>query len=114
MLKTLMAGALVLAVALPLKAQVGPGLGSTDHRGNVAFTSSQENYARVCTNQGNGRLSLRNGPGQGFTKIKEIPNGHALLLLDGKYDSQGFYWWKVVHNSNQGWVRADYVCDDPQ
>lgn len=109
MLKTLMASALILTVVSPVKAERGPGLGYTD-----TINANIQAHPHVCTNDQDGRLSLRKGPGQRFRSIKQIPNGHALILVEGKYDSQGFYWWKVLHNRSQGWVRADYVCDDPQ
>ncbi len=107
MLKTLMASALILAVALPVKAQVGPGMGPTDR---VARGIN----AQVCTRNRNGRLSLRTGPGRDYRKIKEIPNGHTLALNFSEYGNDGFRWWNVYHNGNQGWVRSDYVCGDPQ
>ena len=109
-LKTLMACILILGAASPVTAQVGPGLGRTD----TASSYRTENYANVCTRKSNGRLSLRNGPGQQYNKIKEISNGNAVALVGGQYSSDGFYWWKVLHNGNQGWVRADFVCGDPQ
>lgn len=110
MLKTLMACTLILGVASRVKAQVGPGLGRTD----TVSSSGTERYANVCTRKSNGRLSLRTGPGQQHNKIKEIPNGNAVALAGGQYGSDGFYWWNVLHNGSRGWVRADYVCGDPQ
>jgi hypothetical protein len=115
MQKIVLASALLLAVALPVKAQTGPGLGETDYRGNLVSNSSGgERYARVCTNDYNGRLSMRMGPGTQYNKIKEIPNGHYLGLVSGEYSRDGFYWWQVLHNGNRGWVRSDFVCGDPQ
>lgn len=111
MFKTIVTSAFLLAAALPVKAQVGSGLGVTDY---VNHSSSQATYAQVCTRSGNGRLSLRMGPGTNFGKIKEIPNGHTVALSSGKYASDGFYWWNIYHNGSQGWVRSDYVCGDPQ
>lgn len=110
MLKTLMTCTLILGVALPVKAQVGPGLGRTD----VVSSYETERYANVCTRQPNGRLSLRTGPGQRYNKIKEIANGNLVALVGGQYSSDGFYWWNVLHDGNRGWIRADYVCGDPQ
>ncbi|MEM9275897.1 MAG: SH3 domain-containing protein, partial [Cyanobacteria bacterium P01_F01_bin.143] len=69
---------------------------------------------RVCTRSARGRLSLRTGPGRGYSKVKEIPNGHIVALRNGEYATDGFYWWYVSHNGSNGWVRADYVCGDPQ
>jgi uncharacterized protein YraI len=102
-------GVLFLAAALPVNAQVGPGLGASDH-----VASGVESYAQVCTSQSRGRLSLRTGPGQNFGKIKEIPNGHTVGLIKGGYGQDGFWWWNVSHNNSRGWVRADYICGDPQ
>lgn len=110
MFRTLMAYTLILGVASPVKAQVGPGLGRTD----VVSSYRTEHYANVCTRQPNGRLSLRIGPGQQYKKIKEIRNGNLVALVGGQYSSDGFYWWNVLHNGSHGWVRADYVCGDPQ
>lgn len=112
MMKTLMTGALILTAALPASAQVGPGLGVTDSISGRY--SRSESYAMVCTKNHNGRLSLRTGPGMNFGKIKEIPNRHTVGLNYGQYGVDGFWWWNVYHNGYQGWVRADYVCGDPQ
>lgn len=104
MLKTLMASTLILAFAIPVKAQVGPGLGATDH------VAGNFEYAQVCTSSRNGRLSLRTGPGQNYPKIKEISNGHTLAVNHSEYGKDGFRWLNVYHNGSSGWVRADYVC----
>lgn len=109
MFKTFAISVLILTAALPVKAQVGPGLGVTDH-----VASGVKRYAQVCTSDSNGRLSLRTGPGQNFGKIKEIPNGHSVGLVTGQYSQDGFWWWNVHHNGSRGWVRSDYVCGDPQ
>ncbi|MCU0536854.1 MAG: SH3 domain-containing protein [Hydrococcus sp. Prado102] len=109
MLKFFATGVLFLATTLPVKAQVGPGLGSSDR-----VASGVQSYAQVCTNSSSGRLSLRTGPGQNFGKIKEIPNGHTVGLIKGGYSQDGFWWWNVIHNNSRGWVRSDYVCGDPQ
>lgn len=109
--KILLASALTLTFALPIKAQVGPGANSSDipyGRGGDTI------YAQVCTNEPNGRLSLRSGPGQNYRKIKEIRNGDTLALNSSQYDNRGFRWWSVYHNGSRGWVRADYVCGDPE
>lgn len=107
--KLLFASLLTLAMALPVNSQVGPGKNPTD----IADGGGQELYATVCTNSTNGRLSLRSGPGTNYAKIKEISNGHKLALIDSQYGKDGFRWWEVYHNNSRGWVRADYVCGDP-
>ncbi|MFB2882282.1 SH3 domain-containing protein [Floridanema aerugineum] len=113
MLKTLMASVLILGIVFPVTAQEGPGRGRTDYNPDMA--QGRQQLARVCTrDQSGGRLSLRTGPGREYGKVKEIPNGQAVRLIDGQYGPDGYYWWRVSHNGRQGWVRADYVCDDPQ
>ncbi|GBF81540.1 SH3 domain-containing protein [Aphanothece sacrum] len=116
MWKTIIASAIFLGVAiLPLKAQVqvGPGCGRTDgycRRG----TGGENPYGRVCTNQRDGRLSMRSGPGQNYQKLTEIPNGRTIAIYEGQYGPDGIYWWQANYNGRGGWVRADYVCNDPQ
>lgn len=115
MLKTLLTGAMLLGIALPLNAQVqvGPGCGRTD--GNcLRGIGGQNPYGRVCTNQAGGRLSLRSGPGQNYGKILEIPNGSSVALSEGSYGPDGIYWWHANYNGRSGWLRSDYVCNDPQ
>lgn len=111
MWKTLLATAVVLTAALPVQAQIGPGLSSNDYIGR---NGDDEYYAQVCTRQRNGRLSLRSGPGQEYRKLKEISNGHRVALTNSEYGRDGFRWWNVLHNGNSGWVRADYVCGEPE
>ncbi|WP_235658723.1 SH3 domain-containing protein, partial [Fischerella thermalis] len=104
MFKCFLGSALILAAALPVKAEIGPGLGRTD------IASSTDDVPYVCTNDDNGRLSLRSGPGTNFRKIKEIPNGNSVNILSGQYGRDRYYWWNVRHERSLGWVRADYVC----
>ena len=110
MVKSLFVSILILGMGLPVKAQVGPGLGSTDAVSNY----QTERYASVCTSQSNGRLSMRMGPGQEHRKIKEVTSGQLVALVNGTYSPDGFYWWNVLHNGSRGWVRSDYLCGDPQ
>lgn len=109
MQKILVASLLTLAIALPVKAQVGPGAGAAD-----VPAGGQGTYAYVCTRDRTGRLSLRAGLGQNYRKIKEVRNGNTLALITSAYDKAGFRWWNVYHNGSRGWVRADYVCGDPE
>ena len=110
MFKTLLASILIAGAALPAAAQTGPGLGYTDY----VSRSNNTRYGRICTRNYNGRLSLRTGPGQGYQKILEIPNQRYVPLYSGQYAVDGFWWWNVNYNNYNGWVRADYVCEDPQ
>ncbi|MDM9381213.1 SH3 domain-containing protein [Chlorogloeopsis sp. ULAP01] len=109
MLKIFMTGALILAAALPARAQVGPGLGRTD-----SIASRPQSYAQVCTNDVYGRLSVRSGPGRNFRKLKEITNGQLVGLMSGQYGQDGFWWWRISHQNGSGWARADFLCGDPQ
>ncbi len=111
MFKSLLTSIFLVILALPVTAQVGPGRGPTDYNPNY---DARRSSGRVCTRSARGRLSLRTGPGTGYYKVKEIPNGHLVALRDGQYGNDGFYWWYVTHNGSDGWVRSDYVCGDPQ
>ena len=110
MIKTLLASILITGACLPSLAQVGPGLGSSDY----VSRRNRAQYGRICTRTQNGRLSLRTGPGQGYYKLTEIPNQRYVPLYSGQYSNDGFWWWNVDYNGHGGWVRADYVCEDPQ
>ncbi len=57
---------------------------------------------------------MRSGPGRNFSKLKEIPNREGVVLMGGKYSQDGFWWWRISHDGDAGWVRADYICNDPQ
>lgn len=99
MLKTLVTGALIVtASSLPAIAQVRPGLGRSD-----SIASSPQSYAQVCTNDIDGRLSVRSGPGRSFPKLGEIPNGQIVGLISGQYRrinqrSIPTRWFLVVEN----------------
>ena len=112
MLKTLMASAFILAAALSASAQVGPGQGPTDYR--PTGQGGQPAYGQVCTRQGSGRLNLRSNPTTNSRVVNQIPNGRNLELYDGGYSSDGFWWWRTRYGNSWGWVRADYICGDPQ
>ncbi len=112
MFKTLLTAAILLAIALPVDAQVGPGCGPTD--GNCGTGGRRPASGRVCTRDARGRLSMRTGAGRNYGKILEIPNRTYITLSAGGYDSNGIYWWRTYYNGRSGWVRSDYVCGDPQ
>ncbi|MBD2778104.1 SH3 domain-containing protein [Iningainema tapete] len=109
MFKAFLTGALILtSAALPAAAQeIGPGIGGT----RVA----NESYyvAHVCTNNSNGRLSLRTGPSQSNRKIMELSNRTNIDVLGNIEGRDGFVWFKVRYNVTgaNGWVRSDYVCN---
>ncbi|MBD2357477.1 SH3 domain-containing protein [Tolypothrix sp. FACHB-123] len=103
MFKLFMASALIFAAALPVGAQeVGPGVGRT--------TRSTGYLAYVCTNDVGGTLTLRTGPGKNYRQMRQIRAGNNIRVMDSTRSSDGFEWFKVVHNNKQGWVRSDYVC----
>jgi hypothetical protein len=114
MLKTFITSAVLLTLTtLPTQAQFGPACGPSD--GNCQPRSGGQNpYGRICTHQRNGRLSMRTGPGRNYNKITEIPNGNIVALSGGQYGTDGIYWWRANYNGRGGWVRSDYVCNDPQ
>lgn len=105
-------GSSILAVAIGFSASVlakeetGPGLGETDREHNQV--------AEVCTKDKSGSLILRGGPGKEYKKVSTISNGAKIVLDEGTYGEDGFYWWKITYKGKTGWVRADYVCGDPQ
>jgi uncharacterized protein YgiM (DUF1202 family) len=107
MFKTILATTLIASSTISVQAQTGPGSNNSRYYSDT--------YAQVCTyNTSQGRLSMRGGPGTNYRKIKEIPNGHTVGLVQGRYGSDGFWWWLALHNGTQGWVRSDYVCGDPE
>ena len=72
MLKTFITSTLIITAALPVKAQVGPGLGPSD-----AIADNRGTYASVCTRTAQGRLSMRTGPGTYYNKITFILYNHV-------------------------------------
>jgi uncharacterized protein YgiM (DUF1202 family) len=108
MFKAFLAGALILtSAALPAAAQeVGPGIGGRR-------LISSEYVAHVCTNNSDGRLSLRTGPGKSNRKIMELSNNTNINVLSSINGQDGFMWFRVRHDGTgaKGWVRSDYVCN---
>ena len=99
-MKILTATALLLAIALPATAQVGP-----------AYRSAQGNsYGNVCTAERGSSLSLRSGPGKNYRVLTQVRDGNGISLNNSQYGRDGFKWWLTSANGRQGWVRADYVC----
>ncbi|MGK7877188.1 MAG: hypothetical protein AB4426_28995 [Xenococcaceae cyanobacterium] len=126
-MKGLIAAASALVIALPAAAQVGPGMGPTDYiytspgSRNVIYIgggnpSTPVGFGQVCTrNQRYGRLNLRRAPSTyANPPLVEIPNRVGLNLYGGVYGNDNFWWWYTRYGNNWGWVRADYVCGDPQ
>lgn len=62
-------------------------------------------------------LSVRDGPGTGYTRIDVAPSGTGGTIIDGPVDSDGYTWWNVDYDgsvktgwSAQGssWLEQDY------
>ncbi|AFY31837.1 SH3 domain-containing protein [Calothrix sp. PCC 7507] len=106
MFKALLAGALILTAILPAAAEeVGPGVGGRN------YTSAEGYNAHVCTNESDGSLSVRTGPGKGNRKILELSNRTNISVLDRRNGRDGFVWFRVRKGEVTGWVRSDYICD---
>ena len=113
MLKTLMASIILVgATALPMQAQrQGPGCGPYDNcRGG---RGGQGYYGQICTNDRNGRLNVRNGPGVNYRRWTQVRNGQTVMIVNSAmgHDGGRYRWQQVYINGRKGWVRADYVCD---
>jgi uncharacterized protein YraI len=105
MFKLFMASALIFAAALPVVAEeVGPGVGR--------ISSSDGYVASVCTNDVGGSLTLRTGPGRNYKKIRQIPAGNNIRVIDSTKTDDGFEWFKVTYKNSRGWVRSDYICNN--
>ncbi|NBD31977.1 MAG: SH3 domain-containing protein [Cyanobacteria bacterium] len=98
---------LFVATATPSQAQTGPALGVSDYRVNRP-------QPHICTRDASGKLNIRTGPSTYERAITQIPNGMPVYLHYGDYAADGFWWWNVTSNRVRGWVRSDYVCNDPQ
>jgi chitinase len=62
-------------------------------------------------------LSVRDGPGTGYTYLDTAPGGTGGTVIDGPVDSDGYTWWRVDYDggvqtgwSAQGpdWLERDY------
>ncbi|MEH2447068.1 MAG: SH3 domain-containing protein [Nostoc sp.] len=106
MLKIFLAGALILTAILPAAAEeIGPGIGGRN-------SISAEGYsAHVCTNESDGNLSLRNGPGKSNRKITELSNKTNINVLNSTNGQDSFVWFRIRRGEITGWVRSDYVCN---
>jgi uncharacterized protein YgiM (DUF1202 family) len=103
-MKILTATALLLAIALPASAQVGPAYSNR--------VSDNITYGTVCTVERGSRLSVRSGPGKNYRVLDRVIDGRMITL--GSYQSgrDGFQWVRTFADGRrQGWVRADYICD---
>jgi uncharacterized protein YraI len=98
-MKILTATALLLAIALPATAQVGP-----------AYVSQNSNYGTVCTVERGSSLSVRSGSGKNYRVLTQVRDGNGIAVNSGQQGRDGFRWLSASANGRQGWVRADYIC----
>ncbi|MEH2191364.1 MAG: SH3 domain-containing protein [Nostoc sp.] len=106
MFKAFLVGGLILTAILPAAAEeVGPGFGGRNYVSNEGYN------AHVCTNDSDGSVSVRSGPGKGNSKILELSNKTNISVLDRQNGRDGFTWFRVRRGEITGWARADYICD---
>jgi uncharacterized protein YgiM (DUF1202 family) len=102
-MKILVISALLLSIALPAMAQVGP-----------AYSKRYSQYlmttGTICTKEISSSLSLRSGPGRSYRVLAKIHNGNSVILEGERYGQDGFRWLQAFSKGQQGWIRADYVC----
>jgi hypothetical protein len=58
-------------------------------------------------------LSFRQEPGLQTGRIKYLPEGTVLRVIDGPRDADGLVWWKLQSNTDAndtGWAAADYLA----
>ena len=55
-----------------------------------------------------GNLNLREGPGEAFEIINQVPGGYKFKVVDSRKDGGGHRWYKT--NINDGWVKSVYVA----
>jgi uncharacterized protein YgiM (DUF1202 family) len=103
-----MAGAVILASALPASANTAKL--SSPQIGNRILLS-QNSTARVCTRDRGGRLNVRSGPGTRYRVAFQLPN-RAFVSIYNSTDTTygGYYWYQVGYGNLVGWVRGDFIC----
>lgn len=69
----------------------------------------------VRTWNGNSNVNLRQQPTtNNSTVLKTIPDQSLIPLYGGFYSEDNYWWWLTEYQGNRGWIRADFVCGDPQ
>jgi hypothetical protein len=57
-------------------------------------------------------LSFRQDPGLQAQRLKYLPEGAVLRVIDGPKDADGLKWWKLQNKNDAndiGWAAADYL-----
>ncbi|MBR5232175.1 MAG: SH3 domain-containing protein [Clostridia bacterium] len=80
--------------------------GAIPSDGSIRF--GEYRFATVVTSSANGTLKLRKGPGTGYGKVTEIPNGTRIVV---RAKSNG--WCNVYWGDKVGYVDASYLNIDP-
>jgi hypothetical protein len=63
-------------------------------------------------NAGPQGLSFRKDPGLQGQRMKYLPEGTTMKIVDGPKDVDGLKWWKLQSRTDQndvGWAAADYL-----
>ena len=55
-----------------------------------------------------GNLNLREGPGEAFEIVGQVPNGYTMTVVSMTKDGGGHRWYKT--DINDGWVKAVYAA----
>ncbi|MHC5720734.1 MAG: SH3 domain-containing protein, partial [Nostoc sp.] len=91
MLKTFLAGTLILTAILPAAAEeVGPGVGGR----NSIYAEGYS--AHVCTNESDGSLSVRTKPVKSNRKITQLSNKTNISVIDRTNGQDGFGWFRII------------------
>lgn len=91
---------MILAQSFPSVAQVGPG-----NLGGIGVFP-------VCTQDANGSLNIRSGPGQQQKVLTQVHNGNLIETLKPVRGQDGYIWYNVRYGNTTGWARQDYICNN--
>lgn len=65
-------------------------------------------YVKVVNTRGQ-HLRARAGPGLDYQVQARFEEGARLLVLDGPREADGYTWWKVQDDGQEGWCAADWL-----
>lgn len=92
--------AMVIAQSFSSVAEVGPG-----NLGGIGVFP-------ICTQDANGLLNIRSGPGQQQKVLTQAPNGDHVEILKPVRAQDGYIWYNVRYGNTTGWARQDYICNN--
>ena len=129
-MKSLIVTISCLLIAFPAVAQGGPCLGISDYDSNPAYELTINPFPRnqlpsysfggynsgqIRTRQANSTVNLRSQANTNANNVlTAIPNKTRIRLYGGYYSQDNYWWWFTEYNNKLGWIRADYICGDPQ